>query len=82
MTNEGDEMSAASRGSGAYDLANKGAEVMEFTLTGPSNPWWLTYVAGFGIAAIVLSWRVWLLVAKVVFGVYYVAAMRLWDSLR
>jgi hypothetical protein len=50
---------------------------MEFYLTGPSNPWWLTYAVGFGIAAIILSWRVWWFVAKVIFGVYYVAAMRL-----
>jgi hypothetical protein len=50
---------------------------MEFYLTGPSNPWWLTYVAGFGIAALVLTWRVWWFVAKVVFAVYYVAALRL-----
>lgn len=29
---------------------------MEFTLTGPSNPLWLAYVAGVGLAAIVLAW--------------------------
>jgi hypothetical protein len=50
---------------------------MEFYLTGPSNPWWLTYVAGCGIAALVLTWRVWWLLARVVFAVYYVAALRL-----
>ena len=50
---------------------------MEFYLTGPSNPWWLTYVAGFSIAALVLTWRVWWFLARVVFAFYYVAALRL-----
>lgn len=50
---------------------------MQFHLTGPSNPWWLTYAVGFGLAAFMLSRRVWWFIAKVVFVVYYVAAMRL-----
>jgi hypothetical protein len=55
---------------------------MEFTLTGPSNPWWLTYAVGLGLAAAVLTWPVWAFVARVILGVYYVAVMRLWDSLK
>lgn len=56
--------------------------MIEFTLTGPSNPWWLIYAVGFGLGAVVLTWPVWAFVARVIFGVYYVAALRLWDSLK
>jgi hypothetical protein len=37
---------------------------------------------GFGLAAVVLTWRVWVFVARVIFSVYYVAALRLLDSLK
>lgn len=51
---------------------------MGITLFGPSNPLWLSAAAGVILAAFILTWRVWWLLAQVIVAGFVIAWCAIW----